>query len=80
MASKDPFNFLNSPMVPPIPCVSCGNNMHCVHRSPVAEGERQQFKCATCSHEVERVVGSLPSDAAIQAEAEKLLGMKRPKH
>ena len=54
--------------------------MHCVHRSPVAEGERQQFKCATCSHEVERVVGSLPSDAAIQAEAEKLLGMKRPKH
>ncbi len=75
MASKDPFNFANSPVVAPIPCIVCGNNMHCVRRQPLDEGERQLFMCAACGGSSERTVGLEASDADIQREAEKRSGL-----
>jgi hypothetical protein len=39
------------------------------------DGERQWFYCATCLNETQRVAGVEPSDATIQAEAEKITGL-----
>jgi hypothetical protein len=75
VASKDLFNFAQSPNVTPIVCHDCGNNMHCIRRQQVADGERQTFMCAACGSAAERLVGLQPSDAAIQAEAEKRSGV-----
>ena len=75
MASKDPFLFSRTKVVAPIPCVECGNNMHCFRRTPVRSGERRWFHCAGCSNEIERTVGVEPSDAAVQAEAEQRSGV-----
>jgi hypothetical protein len=76
MASKDPFNIANSPAVAPIPCIDCGNNMHCVRRAPGAAGEHQLFTCIACGNSTERVVGLQASDDAIQRSAEIELGLK----
>jgi transposase-like protein len=75
MASKDPFNFLNSPVVVPIPCIDCGNNMHCVRRVPEQNGERQMFICAACGDTTERAVGIQASDYEIQKAAEASSGL-----
>lgn len=75
MASRDPFNFATSAHVVPVPCTACGNNMHCVRRTPAPGGEHQRFACAVCGNESERTLGPQPSDAAIQAEAENCLGI-----
>lgn len=77
MASKDPFNFANSKTVASIPCMACGNNMHCVRREPVAGGERQTFMCATCGNASERTAGLQVSDAEIQNAVEQRLGIVR---
>jgi len=71
MASSDPFNFRTSFMVMPIPCIECGNNMHCVRRMPEAAGEKQLFICATCGQSSERVVGPQVSDEEVQRSAER---------
>lgn len=78
MASSDPFNIAHSPAVASIPCVACGNNMHCVRRQPARAGERQLFTCATCANSSERIVGLQESDADIQGALEKSLGIARP--
>jgi len=75
MASKDPFSIASSRSVAPIPCIKCGNNMHCIRRMPIGAGERQTFMCATCTHSIQRTVGSQASDAAVQAEAERRSGV-----
>jgi hypothetical protein len=75
MASKDPFNILHSRAVAPIVCDECGNNMHCVRRTPDGDGERQRFHCVACNQETERTVGLQESDAAVQQEAEKRVGL-----
>jgi len=77
MASKAPFSFGGSPAVAPIPCTACGNNMHCIRRQPVAEAERQTFRCATCGFSSERTVGEQESDHDIQSTLERSLGISR---
>jgi hypothetical protein len=80
MASKNPFDFAKSNYVASIPCTGCGNknNMYCFRRSPVLQGERQWFYCAGCANEIERTVGLQQSDASLQAEVERSLGMRPP--
>ncbi len=75
MVSKDPFNFRSSPGVAPIPCVACGNNMHCVRRVPLQGGESQLFICAACVATAERAVGPQASDHEIQQAAEASSGV-----
>jgi hypothetical protein len=77
VASKDPFNFIDSPAVAPIPCVECGNNMQCVRRQAVSDTERQTFVCAVCGHESERTLGAQESDHDIQSAVERSLGISR---
>lgn len=72
MASKDPFNIANSPSVAPIPCVECGNNMHCVRRQLLAPGEYQLFQCVSCGANTDRTVGLQISDTAIEEQAKTL--------
>jgi hypothetical protein len=77
MASRDLFNIAHSPAVAPIPCIECGNNMHCVRRQPAHAGERQMFVCAACGNASERTVGLQESDADIQCAVETSLGIVR---
>jgi hypothetical protein len=76
MGSKSPFRIVDSPLVAPITCVECGNNMYCVRREPVADGEKQLFLCAACGRDFERIEGPQPSDAEIQRAAEDLSRIK----
>ncbi|MGD9923895.1 MAG: hypothetical protein AB7V13_21000 [Pseudorhodoplanes sp.] len=77
MASRDPFNIVESPVVASIPCIGCGNNMHCIRRQQVTAGEVQLFMCAACGNSSERVVGMQESDEDIQSAIEKSLGIAR---
>ena len=76
MGSRDPFNIAHSTSVAPIPCVGCGNNMHCILRRPVDLGERQTFKCVACTNAVERIVGLQVSDDEIQKLVERSVGIE----
>ena len=74
MASKDPFNIAHSPIVAPIPCIECGNNMHCVRRQPTSSGEKQRFLCS-CKNSVERFKALEMSDDQVQRHVEDSLGI-----
>ena len=78
MAETNPFNFQDAPIVPPIPCTQCGNNMVCARRSPEQGGERQRFLCS-CGNTSERIAGVELSDEEVQSLAEHLTGKANAK-
>lgn len=77
MASNKPFNFSEFGFVPPIVCVECGANAHCVRRVPDGREEHQTFQCSECRRVVHRTVGDQESDAVIQKSAEELCGRQK---
>ena len=80
MASAKPFNFLDSRIVAPIICTDCGNNAHCIRRTPDSTGrpyEYQAFECVECRRRSVRTVGTSLSDEEVEATAEKIAGVSK---
>lgn len=82
MVSNTPYNSSESRSVAPIVCIECGNNAHCMRRSPHNLGptyEYQAFECISCHRRWYRTVGPASSDQDIQRYAEQMIGKpKRP--